>query len=247
MASPTKYVVKLSEEQQRALRKMIGSGKSRARKLIRARVLLKADESEGDAYDDEQIKNALEVSTRTIQRVRKDFIRGGFDAALNRKPQPARPDKRRLDGAAEARLIQLACSKVPDGHAAWTLDLLTERMIALNFVPADPGLSRDTVRRVLKKRAQALAERDVVHRPRAVGRFRLENARTCWASITGPTIRRVRWFASTKRAFRWSPTRARHCRHSPAGSRGRITSMNAKARPIYLSPSSRWPTGGGSK
>lgn len=175
MASPTKYIVKLTEEQRRALRKMIGSGEARARKLIRARVLLKADESEGDAYDDEQIKKALEVSTRTIQRVRKAFARGGFDAALNRQPQPARPDKRRLDGAAEARLVQLACSKVPAGHASWTLDLLTDRMIALNVVPVDPGLSRDTVRRVLKKRAQALAERDVVHRARAIGRLRLEN------------------------------------------------------------------------
>ena len=141
---PRKHVVALTDEQRLALDRLVNRGRESARKITRARVLLKADEGEAD----EEIAAALDVSVATVERVRKRFASAGLDAAVERRPQPARPAKRVLDGDAEARLITLACSKPPEGHGHWTLDLLADRMVRLDVVPA---VSRDTVRRCLKK------------------------------------------------------------------------------------------------
>ena len=139
-----KHEVALADEQRQVLERLVNSGRESARKITRARVLLKAGEGESDGA----VVAALGVGRATVERVRKRFAEGGLDAALERKPQPARPGKRVLDGAAEARLVTLACSRPPDGHGQWTLDLLADRMVRLNVVPA---VSRDTVRRCLKK------------------------------------------------------------------------------------------------
>ncbi len=141
---PRKHVVALTDQQRQSLGRLVNSGRESARKITRARVLLKADQGESDGA----IVTALGVGRATVERARKRFAQGGLDAALARKPQPARPRKRVLDGAAEARLVTLACSKPPEGYGHWTLDLLADRMVRLNFVPA---VSRDTVRRCLKK------------------------------------------------------------------------------------------------
>ncbi len=140
----SKYAVKLSEEQRRRLEKAISSGRAPARELAHARVLLEADEGKTD----EQVAASVRVSPRTVARVRKRFREEGPDRALSRRPQPPRPDKRRLDGEAEAKLVMLACSTPPEGHEHWTLDLLADRMVRLRYVPA---VSRDTVSRALKK------------------------------------------------------------------------------------------------
>lgn len=139
-----KYVVELTDEQRHGLERLVNRGRESARKITRARILLKADEGEAD----EEIAQALGVGLATVGRVRKRFAEGGPDVAVERRPQPPRPQKRKLDGEAEAKLIMLACSKAPDGHEHWTLDLLAERMVKLNYVPA---VSRDTVARALKK------------------------------------------------------------------------------------------------
>ena len=142
-----KHVVRLTAGQRRQLGKLVHSGRESAAKITRARILLKADEN-ADGCSDSAIASALGVGIATIQRVRRQFAREGPEAAIGRKPQPPRPQKRILDGQAEARLIMLACSKVPEGHDHWTLDLLADRLVKLNVVPA---VSRDTVGRVLKK------------------------------------------------------------------------------------------------
>jgi transposase len=139
-----KYVVKLTGQRER-LRSMIRTGRESARTLTRARVLLKADEGRTDA----EIAEAVDTSRGTAERVRKRFCSGGLDAALSDRPQPPRPQKRRIDGEAEARLVTLACSTPPDGREAWTLELLAERMVRLRYV--DGPVSGQTVRRVLKK------------------------------------------------------------------------------------------------
>ena len=139
-----KYVVGLTDEQRRGLERVVNGGRESARKITRARILLKADEGESD----EEIAQALGVGLATVGRVRKRFAEGGLDVAVERRPQPPRPQNRKLDGEAEANLIMLACSKAPDGHEHWTLDLLADRMVKLNYVPA---VSRDTVARALKK------------------------------------------------------------------------------------------------
>jgi len=141
---PKVHVVNLTENQRQTLQQIVGTGRDSARKITRARILLKA----ADGIADAQIAEALDVGVSTVERTRRRFAAGELDAALHRKPQPPRPQKRRLDGDGEAKLVMLACSTPPDGHDRWTLDLLADRMVRLNFTPA---LSGDTVGRVLKK------------------------------------------------------------------------------------------------
>jgi transposase len=142
---PKKYVVELTEAARDRLRSLVRSGRESARKLTRARVLLKADE--GDT--DREIADAVDTSLGTVERVRTRFCTIGLDAALSDRPQPSRPQKRKIDGEAEARLVTLACSTPPDGRESWTLELLADRMVRLKYV--DGRVSGQTVRRVLKK------------------------------------------------------------------------------------------------
>ncbi len=140
-----KYVVQLKDTERTHLLDLINSGQAAARKLTHARILLKADGVEG--WSDEAIHEALDVSLATIARVRKAFVEGGLAAALERQPL-RRHRPRRLDGVQEAHLIALACSEVPDGYEHWTLRLLAEKMVALEYVEE---LSHETVRTTLKK------------------------------------------------------------------------------------------------
>ena len=142
---PKRYVVKLTAAQRERLRSMIRTGRESARVLTRARVLLKADEGRTDA----EIAEAVDTSHGTAERVRKRFSGGGLDAALSDRPQPPRPEKRKIDGEAEAKLVTLACSTPPDGRESWTLELLADRMVRLKFI--EGTVSGQTVRRVLKK------------------------------------------------------------------------------------------------
>ena len=148
-----KYEVTLADEERAELEVLISAGRSAARKLCRARILLKADAGAGGpAWDDGRISEALEVGRATVERVRKQFVELGLQVALERK-KPDREYERRLDGQGEARLVALTCSQAPEGRERWTLELLAERMVALSYVPA---LSRDTVRRTLKKTSSSL-------------------------------------------------------------------------------------------
>ena len=143
-----KYIVKLSEAERTHLQALIAKGKSAARTLTHARILLKADASEGGpAWKDEAIVEALEVSVRTVERLRERFVEEGLEAALSRKPSPT-PAPRKLDGEAEAHLIALACSEPPTGRAHWPVRLLANRMVELGYVES---LSHECVRQVLKK------------------------------------------------------------------------------------------------
>ena len=142
---PKKYVVKLTAAERERVRSMLRSGRESARVLARARVLLKCDEG----CTDEEVVEAVGVSLGTVERSRKRFCTGGLDAALKDRPQPPRPHKRKIDGAAEARLVTLACSTPPDGRESWTLQLLADSMVKLKYVGG--AVSDETVRRVLKK------------------------------------------------------------------------------------------------
>ncbi len=141
-----RYRVTLTPGEREALGRMISRGKADARKLAHARVLLQADEG-GPARADEAIASALNVSVRTVERVRQRFVEQGLDAALLPKPSK-RIYARKLDGEQEARLIALACSTPPEGKGRWTLRLLADRMVELRHVDA---LSHEAVRQALKK------------------------------------------------------------------------------------------------
>jgi transposase len=148
-----KYIVTLTEVERQMLQAMLSRGKAAARKLMHARILLKADTSAGGpAWSDDAIAQGLEVGRATAERVRKEFVEVGFDAALERR-KPRRQYQRKLDGDGEAHLIALACSKAPEGRSRWTLRLLADRMVALEHVEA---VSYETVHRVLKKTCLSL-------------------------------------------------------------------------------------------
>lgn len=140
----TKYAVILSAEARAHLRTLIGQGTAPARLLTHARILLKADQGEGGpAWSDAAIAGAVEVHPATVGRVRRSFVEEGLEAALHRKA-PERVYGRRLDGAAEARLVALACSDPPAGRTRWTLRLLADALVRLEVVEA---ISHETVRR----------------------------------------------------------------------------------------------------
>ncbi len=167
-----KYIVRLEPHEREELHKLVCRGKGAARKLTHARILMQADVSEaGPGWTDDRIAEALGVTTRTVEHVRQRGVEQGLEAALERKrrEQPARPPI--LDGAREAKLVAVCCSKPPPGRRRWTLRLLADRLVELNLVES---ISPDTVGRALKKkRAQAVAQTDVVHSARAERRVRL--------------------------------------------------------------------------
>lgn len=143
-----KYRVKLTEEEQDKLTAIVNKGKGSARRMTRSRILLLADENRSDGgLKDADIVKALGVHQRTVERTREKCVELGIETALNH----ARPQKKKrklLDGEAEARLVQLACSEAPDGHDRWSLRLLTDKLIELEVVET---ISRETVRTTLKK------------------------------------------------------------------------------------------------
>jgi transposase len=148
-----KYIVTLTPEERRMLQEMLSRGKAAARKLTHARILLKADAlPNGPGWNDEAIADGLEVGRATVERVRKEFVEEGLDAALERH-KPRRQYQRKLDGDGEAHLVALACQKPPEGRSRWTLQLLADRMVELEYVDE---ISYQTVRRTLKKTNSSL-------------------------------------------------------------------------------------------
>ena len=148
-----KYIVTLVEEERQMLQGLVSRGRAAARKLKHAMILLKADASAGGpAWNDDRIAEGLEVGRATVERVRREFVEDGLEAALARR-KPRRQYERKLDGDGEAHLIALACSQAPEGRSRWTLRLLAERMVELERVDS---LSHETVRQVLKKTSLSL-------------------------------------------------------------------------------------------
>jgi len=139
-----KYIVDLRDEECRVLRRITRSGKHSARKIRWAHALLKANAG----WNDKEIAEALDISLPTVQRIRQRFVEEGLDVALGARSHKPRPYLQRLDGRQEARLITLACSQAPEGQQRWTLRLLAEKMVELQYVER---VSYQTVRRVLKK------------------------------------------------------------------------------------------------
>ena len=117
-------------------------GKSSAWKVKRSLILCQADEG----LNDQQVSQALLVGTATVSRVRRRFVEEGLESALNERPRPGQRQK--LDGKQEAHLVAVACSSPPQGHTRWTLQLLADQVVKLEFTDS---ICRETVRQVLKK------------------------------------------------------------------------------------------------
>jgi hypothetical protein len=142
-----KYRITLTAAERLGLEQLVSTGKAAARRLVHARILLLADTS-ASGESDEDIVSALGCSLRTVERVRKQFVTQGLEAAIARRLQPARPDKIKIKGDVEQRLVTLACSDPPEGRCHWTLRLLGDELVALGLVRR---ISTETVRQALKK------------------------------------------------------------------------------------------------
>jgi hypothetical protein len=137
-----KYVVNLRDDERKELIDLTKKGTATARRIMRAHILLLADDDKPDAL----IAATLHTSVSTIGRTRKRFVEGNVASALNDKPHPKRGGK--LDGKGRALLVATACSTPPEGRATWTLQLLADRLIELHVVET---ISDETVRQELKK------------------------------------------------------------------------------------------------
>ena len=143
-----RYRVKLTAEEREELKALTTKGRVSARKQTHGRILLQCDECREDGgRTDGEIAEALGIGVATVARVRRRCVEEGLEAALNRKEQLNRRAKV-LDGEAEARLVAIACGDPPEGYARWSLRLLADRLVECEIVD---GVSRETVRRTLKK------------------------------------------------------------------------------------------------
>ena len=144
-----KFVVELSAEERARLGELISKGKTSAKVILKARILLKADQGEsGEGWPDDKIAKALDTNVAMVERVRAKLVTDGLDAVLARKQRETPPIQPIFDGEKQAKLTALACSQPPEGHARWTLRLLAEKVVELEIVPA---AHFNTVGRALKK------------------------------------------------------------------------------------------------
>ena|ERR1700674_2577898 len=144
-----KFVVELCAEERARLNELISKGKASAKAILKARILLKADQAEGGAgWPDEAIAEALDTNVTMVVRVREKLVTEGLDAVLTRKKRETPPITPIFDGKRQAQLTALACSEPPPGHARWTIRLLAEQAVERQIVEA---AHFNTVGRALKK------------------------------------------------------------------------------------------------
>lgn len=235
-----KYRVALTEEERTGLEQLVSGGKAAARKLTHARILLLADEWQGQAYTDTEILSVLGVSSRTIERVRTRLVTEGFEAALDHRPQPPRPDKIKIKGDVEQKLLELACSEPPCGRCHWTLQLLVDELVVLGLVDT---LSTVTVWQALKKMiSNPGSSRRGASRPQQM-RSTSGTWRTCSRPISGRTIRATPSYALMKRASSCSARCAQRNWYALGDQPGSIMSMSVRASVTNCSCVNRY--GGG--
>lgn len=189
------YVVTLSQDERQDLESFLRGGRRAVQKVRRAQALLKADQGvRGPGWTDQQISEAIGLTTRALQNLRKRAVQDGPEVAVQGKPRsrPSTPPK--LDGEAEARLLKLACSQPPAGRSRWTLRLLAHTLVELEVVDS---ISHEAVRQRLKKtRFGRTVSGCGVSRPRRMRRLSPRWSR-CSKSTSGRTIPGGRWCAWT--------------------------------------------------
>jgi transposase len=194
MERNAKYAVRLDELERGRLREMVDRGHGSKTIRNRALILLKADEGEhGPAWPDAKVAEAFDVGVRTVERTRRLLVTEGFEAVLARKPSPDR-QYRKLDGAQEAELVKLACSKPPAGRARWTLQLLADRLVERKVVAS---IGREAVRATLQKTTSSRGSGSsgfCPRRPTPSSSARWTTSPTC---TTGRTTRSGRSCVST--------------------------------------------------
>ncbi len=145
-----KYIVTLTKEERSELEGIISKGKHKSQKYQNALVLLNCDEGpyQKEKNTNEVISSVLNISMRKIDRVKKRFVEEGIDVTLNGK-ESERVYEKKIDGDLEAHIIALSCSDPPEGHSQWSLRLLADKAVELEYIDS---ISYESIRRVLKKR-----------------------------------------------------------------------------------------------
>ncbi|WP_273386912.1 helix-turn-helix domain-containing protein [Cohnella zeiphila] len=150
---PIQHPVRLTTEEREKLRAIISKAKAAARSIRRAQILLAADENRlGGCLKELEIAERLQVHINTVYNVRKAYADKGWEGAIGRKKRLTPPVAPKVTGEVEAKIIALSCSTPPDGRSRWTLDLLADRAVELNYIDS---ISYETVWKVLKKQTQA--------------------------------------------------------------------------------------------
>jgi len=144
-----KYIVRLTAKERQMLREIVKTLKGSSQKVRRAQMLLKSDVA-GPAWTDQQIAEAFDSRTRTVEKLRERFVTEGFEQTLHGKPREKPPTEKVLNGKQEARVIAMRLGRPPKGYANWTLRLLARKIVELEIAEA---ISYETVRRTLKKTA----------------------------------------------------------------------------------------------
>ena len=144
-----KYIVKLSKDEREDLREITSKGKHKSQKILNAQILLGCDEGEFqmERSTNEEIARVLGTSMRKIDRVKKRFVMGGIEATLTKK-KGSRIYKKKADGDFEAHLVALSCSEPPEGFARWSLRMLADKVVELQYIDS---ISYEAVRGILKK------------------------------------------------------------------------------------------------
>jgi hypothetical protein len=160
-----KYVVTLTKDERKTLGDLTSKGTQKSQKILNALILLDCDDGEyqTERSTNEEIARVLHISMRKIDRVKKRFVEEGFDAALDKKVG-SRVYTKKTDGDFEAHLVALSCGEPPEGFARWSLRLLADKVVELNYID---NISHESVRRILKKRNQAMATQGLGHSTRS--------------------------------------------------------------------------------
>ena len=143
-----RYKVTLTEEESELCKAILSKGKHSSQQYRNACILINTDEGAyGQKVSNEQIAQVLQINPKTVERVKQRFVEEGFDECLDRKPYPRKAPKK-ADGDFEAHLVALSCSEAPKGYARWSLRMLADKMVELEYTES---ISHETVRQVLKK------------------------------------------------------------------------------------------------
>jgi len=154
-----KYKVTLKQEEREELSQLTSKGSHKSQKILNALILLNCDvgEQQKNKLTNEKIAEVLNISTKKIDRVKKRFVEEGLEVALNGH-KGTRVYKKKIDGEMEAHLVALCCSEPPEGFSRWSLRLLADKAVELEYVDS---ISHETVRRLLKKRIETVEEKGV--------------------------------------------------------------------------------------
>ena len=144
-----KYVIELSDADRKTLNDIVSKGQSPAKLILRANILLASDKNNKKHMTVAEIANVFNTTPTTVQNVRTSYANNGLEATINRKKRETPPVPPKVTGDVEAHIIALACSEPPEGYSRWTVRLLADKCVELNYAES---LSHMTVSRVLKKR-----------------------------------------------------------------------------------------------